>query len=63
VSVAVREVELSFLEIVKVTVPGPVPAAPDDTTAHETGLVAVQVQLVPSVTPMPIDVDEDPIVS
>jgi hypothetical protein len=63
VSVAVRDDELPFLETVTVTVPGPVPAPPDDTTAHDTGLVAFHVQLVPSVTPTPIDVDDDPIVS
>ena len=48
-----------FLETATVTVPGPVPAAPADTTAHETGLVAVQVQPAPSVTPTAIEDDEE----
>jgi hypothetical protein len=53
---------LLFLETATVTVPGPVPAAPADTTAHETGLVADQVHAVPSVTPTAIDVAEEAIV-
>ena len=61
--VAVREAVPPFRETDTVTEPGPVPDAPDDTTAHDTGLVAVQVQPVPPVIPMPIDVDQDPTVS
>jgi len=52
-----------FLETATVTVPGPVPAAPADTTAHETGLVADQVQVAPSVTPTAIEVAEEATVS
>jgi len=54
---------LLFFETVTVTVPGPVPEAPADTTAHETGLAADQVQVVPSVTPTPIEVAAEAIVS
>ena len=53
---------LLFRETDTVTVPGPVPAAPVDTAAQETGLVAVQVQPAPSVTPTAIEDDGEPTV-
>ena len=52
-----------FLETATDTAPGPVPADPADMTAQDTGLVAVQVQPVPSVTPTETDVAGDAIES
>jgi hypothetical protein len=50
VTVAVRGDVAVFAATVRLTEPLPDPEAPDATTIHETGLVAVQLQPVPAVT-------------
>ena len=50
VTVAVRGDVAGLAATIRFTVPLPDPEAPDVTTIHETGLVAVQLQPVPAVT-------------
>jgi hypothetical protein len=55
VTVAVRLAVAELAFTARVTVPLPVPVAPDVTTIHETGLVAVQPHPLPPVTVTLVD--------